>query len=337
MGVSKDTNPDELKKAYRKLSKEHHPDRGGNEDKFKEVAEAYSVLSDDNKKAQYDGRRENPFAGGGNPFDGFSGGDPFEMFKEFFEGRSQRRPQQHQPRGTDINMRVDVTLEDVFFGYKKTVKYNRQTTCGTCRGNGGERERCNYCGGKGIIEQVQGNSFFRQVVHQPCPHCNGEGSRLTFKCTDCKGQKYKLKEEKLEFAVPKGTDEGQFFRFLRKGNEVANGKPGNLLVTFRILPHDKFFKNGLDLVTDITMNPVDLMLGKKILINHFEGSIKIDIPPLIEPGKALKADKKGFYSVTGEKGNLFININLEIPKKLNGEEVALLERLKMSENFMYKT
>ena len=333
MGVSKDTNPDELKKAYRKLSKQHHPDRGGDENKFKEVSEAYTVLSDSQKKSQYDARRKNPFKGGGNPFEGFSGGDPFEMFKEFFEGKAQKRP---TARGTDINMKVQVTLEEVFFGYKKKVTYNRHINCKTCAGTGGERERCNYCGGSGVIEQVQGNSFFRQVVQQPCPHCHSEGTILTFRCTDCKGNRYKVKEETLEFAVPKGTDEGQFFRFLRKGNETANGVAGNLLVAFQIAPHDKFFKNGLDIITQIDLNPIDLLLGKKILVNHFEGAIKVDIPPLIQPGKALKADNKGFYTVIGEKGDLYININLIIPKQLNGEEVAILERLKQSENFRYK-
>lgn len=336
MGVSKDTNPDELKKAYRNLSKEHHPDRGGDENKFKEVSEAYSVLSDPNKKSQYDTRGNNPFRGGGNPFEGMGGGDPFEMFREFFEGKAQARPQQREARGTDINMKVQVTLEEVFFGYKKKVTYNRQLNCNTCRGRGGERERCNYCGGKGIIEQVQGNSFFRQIVHQPCPHCQGEGSRLIIKCKGCEGKKHNLHEETIEFAVPKGIEEGQFFRFVKKGNETPGGGAGNLLVAFEVIPHNKFFKNGLDMVTEVNLNPVELLLGKKILVNHFEGDIKVDIPPLVKPGKSLKADKKGFYAVTGEKGDLYINVNLIMPTQLTGEEVTILESLKHCENFRYK-
>jgi len=311
LGVSKDATAEEIKKSYRKLSLQYHPDKNPEgEEKFKEISEAYNILGDPEKKTQYD-------VGGSSFNDMFSGqGDPFDIFEKFFGNQGfQRRSRQR--KGADIRIKINVTLEDCYFENEKHIKTNRQTS---------NNKVCSVCNGMGVIEKMMGNGFFRQLVHAQCHECGGVGF--------WKGGVMKLEE--IKFKIPHGIDDGHLMRLRGKGHAVWGGIDGDLIIALTILPHPNFKRKGADLVYEVEMNFISLMLGKKIMIPHLEGELEVTTPPLHDFNAPLRVEQYGFHTTNspkGFRGDLYVVIKPIAPSKVSSKEEELLLTLSNEENF----
>ena len=330
--VEKSASELEIKKSYRKLSKKHHPDVGGSEDKFKEIAEAYETLSNSDKKSNYDryghaGKNMNsgnPFHG--NPFDnGFNAGD----FMNNFNGRPR------QKRGSDISFNIKITLEDVFNGVSKKFKYNRTSACKTCNGEGGTNKQvCGSCNGRGfnIIQQMTPMGNFQ--TQQTCSSCQGEGRAVTNICQSCNGAGVNYKEETVSIELPRGISENESLQYTGMGNAIKDGVPGSLFIKVSILKHNHFEINGNDLKYNLKLSYPQLILGDKVKVPTIEGGeIMIDIPKYSNIGDNLRINKKGLYKLnTDVRGNMIIVLDIEIPKNVEGEELELIKKLKKIKN-----
>ena len=308
LGVSKEATAEEIKKSYRKLSLKYHPDKNPEgEDQFKEISEAYSILSDDVKRNDYDN-------GGMNMKDLFNGGgNPFDMFNDLFGNRGFKQ-QPRTRRGRDLNVNLNITLEDSYFGKEKTLNFNRVNTnnkmCGTCKGNG-------------VMQQVVQQGPFRQVLNISCPQCGGNGFE---------GGGFN-KNEEVKFKIPKGIDDGLLMKLRGKGSSVWGGIDGDLLIKIRIMPHPTFKRGAEQLHYTEDINFIDICLGKEIVIEHFDGQIKVTSPPNVDFRKPLRVKEKGFYDPSGFKGDLYVFLNPTNPVEISDSEKKLLQKLKKEENF----
>ena len=329
LNTKRDASQEEIKKNYRKLSKQHHPDKGGNETKFKEISEAYATLGDETKRREYDEgpKRGNPFGFNGNPFNG-GGPDMDDLFKQFF-GRQQRRQQPQKPKGGDLSISLNVSLEDVFFGRTKKIKYRRNANCTECKGEGGTRKSCVICGGKGFREVVTGNAFIRQVHRENCMGCGAKGFTLINTCGSCMGQCYRLKEETVDLQIPKDLENGQELLYPGFGNEIFNGTPGNLRIKIIVENHKHFEFKGKDLIFKPKVNFIDWLLGVKIIVPHFNGDHTIPLPPLSEQGQTYMVRGQGMVRGGEFNGNLLIIPELKIPTKLTEKEIEKLKEIKV--------
>ena len=309
LGVSKEATAEEIKKSYRKLSLKYHPDKNPDgEEKFKEISEAYTILGDTEKRSKYDN-------GGMNLEDLFGqGGSPFEdLFGNMFgRGGFDQRPRTR--RGRDMTINLNITLEESYFGREKSISFNRVSTnnkmCGTCKGNGS-------------MQRMVRQGPFQQVVQVVCPDCQGNGFE---------GGGFH-KPEEVKFKIPKGIDDGLLMKLRGKGNSVWGGIDGDLLIKIKILPHSTFKRAAEQLHYTLDINFVDICLGKEILINHFDGPLKVQIPPNSDFKKPLRVKGKGFYDSTGFKGDLYVFLNPTNPSNITEKEKNLLEKLKKEENF----
>jgi len=346
LGVSRDATKDEIKKAYRKLAHKHHPDKGGDEQTFKKISEAYHVLSDDKKRQQYDnfgksgpstGASSGPGAGGFGGFGDFSEADfDFgDIFEEFFGfgGRSGRR--QRKRRGEDIRVRVVIALENVLKGEKKKVKLEKLFSCDSCGGTGDEkgakRETCSTCKGQGKIKKEAGGFLgsFAQIV--TCPECEGEGSVSDAKCGKCYGEGRVKRTEDVEFTIPAGIDSGQTLRVEGMGNAGRKGAPaGDLLVEVVVENKTKFKRKGADLYYDAQISYTQAALGDKIEITLLSSKkVKLSIPEGSKPGDVIRMSGKGLPKLSGYgNGNLYVNLKVDVPKKLSKKQKELLKELK---------
>jgi molecular chaperone DnaJ len=297
LGVEEKASQDDIKKAYRKLAKEYHPDKGGDEAKFKQISEAYDTLSDDGKRNAYDNRNNNPF--GGNPF---GGGNPFEdMFGGMFGGRQTA---QHKRGAPDKVIDIDISVFESFLGSEKTINYGRKVNCNSCNGSGGDKITCNPCNGTGVITQVVGNGFFQQMFQSPCNACQGRGYNYTKVCHDCNGATTKDSFETFRVGIPKGIDDGQFLRLEGKG-DYKNGMFGNLILRVRLVPNDNFEKSGNNLIYNLFFDKNTL--EKDVFeVPHPDGTMSINIPSEFDTSKPLRVRGKGF-DVT-PKGDLYLNL-----------------------------
>jgi molecular chaperone DnaJ len=360
LGVTKSSTADEIKKAYRKVAMQFHPDRNPGdkaaEEKFKEAAEAYEILSDTDKRAQYDrfghqafsqGRGGGGHPGGMNMDDIFSQfGDIFgdDIFGSFFGGggrgaggRSQGRSR--GSRGSDLRVKMKLNYEEIAKGASKTIKVKKYVGCQTCSGSGakdkGSMQTCGTCGGSGQVRRVQ-NTFLGQMqTVTTCPTCNGEGSTITAKCGSCKGEGRVFGEETVTINIPAGVQEGMELRVEGKGNAgERGGYPGDLRVLIEEEAHAELHRDGLNVAFELHVSIPDAVFGTEVQVPTIDGKAKIKIPPGTQSGKIFRLKGKGFPSVQSyEKGDQLIHVNVWTPQHVNAEERAMLEKLGMSDNF----
>jgi molecular chaperone DnaJ len=328
-----------LKKNYRQICLKTHPDKNpGNkeaEEQFKNAAEAYEVLNDyDGKKKDYDNPMSN-FSFTGNMDDIFSKfAQGFGGFGDFFNsfGGSQK---QRVMKGTNIRGVISVTLEDIANGATKTIKYNRNVICHTCKGSGKDshsRERvCPYCHGTGF--EVQHNGYV--TIQTNCHHCNGTGKIIENPCSTCNGTGYEQIIEEHTFAIPKGINDSMQFQINGMGNEIVNGIPGDLFVVVKELPNENFQRHGDDLITTVNVNVIDAILGVSKKVKTLQGKeTMIDIPQGSEEGMTIRLIGEGLPKYNSNyNGNLICKLHIVMPKFLTDMEVKQLEKLRDSTNF----
>lgn len=337
LGVSKSATQEEIKKAFRKKAIEHHPDKGGDETKFKEISEAYDVLSDESKRVDYDrygkNNANNPFSRGGGH--GFNMDDIFSQFGDMFGGGFGRNNHQHPPRrkGGDLRVQIQVNLEEILFGTTKKVKYKRQKPCTPCNGKGGSgKKTCTSCNGFGRRNVTQQTPFGVINSTQLCSVCSGTGGVISNHCRNCSGQGTINEEEVVDINLPKGVGNGMSMVMEGLGNFVRDGIPGDLQIIITEIPNPKFKREGNDLVTDLNISIPQAVLGTKQLISTLEGDITIDINSGCESGKIFSLPGKGIPilingKVSNSRGTLYVRVNISIPKKISEEEKKLYQEL----------
>ena len=357
LGVSKGADQKEIKKAYRKVALKFHPDRNPDdkaaEDKFKEAAEAYEILSDPDKRARYDRfghagvNGQGGFGQGGMSMDDifsqfgdiFGDGSPFESF---FGGGSRGRQRSSGQRGSNLRIKVALTLQEIAEGVTKKIKVRKQNSCGTCKGSGakdaGSVATCSTCKGAGYVRQVRSTFLGQMQTTATCPSCNGSGNVVTAKCATCKGDGRQYKEETIEIEIPAGVQEGMQLSMRGKGNAGANGGgSGDLLINIEEKQHDQLIREGQNVIFELYMNFADAALGTSLEVPTIKGKVKIKIPAGTQSGKILRLKDKGLPSVQSYgKGDQLIHVNIWTPKELTEEEKNMLEKFKESENFQPK-
>lgn len=365
LGVDKSATAEEIKKAYRKAAIEFHPDKNPDdptsEEKFKEAAEAYDVLSSPEKKARYDQFGHSATgsgAGGGGgsyqSYGGFGGGgfsmdDIFERFGDIFGGHFSSGgyggsgSSTRVNRGSDLRVKVKLTLSEIVSGTTKKLKINKQIVCDQCSGTGARDKNsystCTTCGGSGHTTQVVNTIFGRQQATVVCPTCNGEGKMITHTCTKCHGEGTVKGEEVVEIRIPAGVGEGMQLSVSGKGNAARRGGVnGDLLVLIEEEPHPELNREGNDLIYNLNINITDAILGAQVEIPTVDSRAKIKIEPGTNAGRVLRLRGKGIPDVNGYgTGDLLVIIDLYVPSHISPAEKEALKKLQSSENFKPKS
>lgn len=288
LGVPETATQDEIKKAYRKLAKENHPDAGGNEDAFKKISVAYDTLGDEKKRQQYDQQKNNPF------------GDFGDIFSSMF---NQQRPQQQQRQNHTTTISVNIGVLDSYKSDKKTLTYKRQIPCDPCSGTGGDKKICPTCGGSGSVIRQVGTGMFVQVVQMGCDTCRGTGKMIVNACFLCQGVGTKGEVKTLEIQLPHGIDNGQFVRLQTMG-DYRNGIYGDLIVRLNVEPQDGFDKVENHLIYNAFLNMDDLKNGS-LLVPHPDGELTLKLPKVVDTSRPLRVKSKGFKLDT--VGDLMVN------------------------------
>lgn len=342
LGLDKNASDDQIKKAYRKLAKQYHPDVNPGdknaEAKFKEISEAYAVLSDPQKRATYDQLGHSAFDGSAGSaynaadfdfndiFESFFGG--FGGFGDIFGGgRSKNRPRS----GADIHTNLQIDFEESIFGTKKNIRISLNDTCDNCHGTGAKPgtvpENCRKCGGSGQIRVHQQTMFGTMTSIQTCDMCRGEGKVIKEKCPKCYGSGQIKKDKTLEIEIPKGINNGQSIRIAGKGEAGKNGGPkGDLLVTVYVKPHKFFVRKNNDLYLDVPIDFIQAVLGDEIEIHTVYGSEKIKIKPGTQPGTVITLKNKGVPNVNNNRviGDLILTLNVVVPTEISDKQKQLL-------------
>ena len=345
LGVEKNASEGDLKNAFRSLARKYHPDRStedGAEDKFKEIQEAYAVLSDQEKRAQYDRFGHN--GPGGSPFGGFGGGGGFNINLEdilggdFFSsmfggggGRSSRR------RGNDIRIRHTVSLQDIYSGSSEEVELELPTACDACDGTGaegGETQTCPDCNGQGRVRMRQQVGPFVQDVVRECPTCNGAGQTAANSCSPCDGTGQTMKMTTLRFSIPAGTEEGTRLRMRGRGQPAPKGKgqQGDLFIEIDVEEHPWFERSGPDLIMSLPLGYADLVLGTTVSLDHLDGkNLTIKVPAGTNSGDTLEIRKRGLPGRrSGGRGDVIVLVKLHMPKKVDKKSKKALQELRSS-------
>jgi len=346
LGVNKNSTPDQIKAAYRKSAVKYHPDKNKgdktSEEKFKEASEAYHVLSDKERKQNYDNFGHAAFengAGGRGGFENFdfsnSFSDIFEDFFSDFSGSGGRRNRKTNFRGSDLRYDLSITLEEAYTGKKQDIKFSTSEKCNTCKGSGSkpghDAGSCSMCGGHGQVRSSQG--FF--TVQQTCPQCSGTGEEITNPCNDCGGQGKKQTSKRLSVTIPKGVDDGTRIRLAGKGEAGTKGAGnGDLYLFINVYSNDLFKRSDENLFFECPISIADSALGTSLEIPIIDGGkAKIKIPAGIQNGKQFRLKGKGMpYMRRSGNGDLYVQINTEVPISLNKEQKELLEKFREIEN-----
>ncbi len=354
LGVSKSATQDEIKKSYRQMALKYHPDKNpGNkeaEDKFKEAATAYEVLSNTEKRAKYDrfGHQATSAAGGGGSFhnmdmddifqnfgDVFGGAHPFESFF----GGGRRGNQRQVRRGSNLRIKVKLNLKEIAEGVEKKIRVTKFVPCTGCTGSGAEKgssfHSCSTCNGSGQVRRVTNTILGQMQTSSTCPSCGGEGQTITIKCKSCHGSGVVRGEEVISINIPAGVGEGMQLTVSGKGNAAERGgMNGDLLIAIEEEAHEFLQRDGINLLFDLYLNFIDAALGTQCEIPTVDGKARIKIDAGTQSGKLVRLKGKGLPEVNGYgKGDLLVSINVWTPQKLNKEEIAMLEKFRTSENF----
>ncbi|MGE0002075.1 MAG: molecular chaperone DnaJ [Fimbriimonadaceae bacterium] len=339
LGVNRDASSDEIRSAYRRLARQYHPDvNPGNadaEEKFKEISSAYAVLSDGDKRAQYDqfGVTE-PYQGGVNPNDflrDFGFGDIFEAF---FGGGGRTDPLNQ--RGGDEEVNLEITLEDVLHGTEQEVKYKRLARCGTCDSTGAkpgtEPEKCQTCNGSGSVTRLVQSFLGQMQTTTPCPTCKGKGKTIKEPCQDCKGRGLRVEDTKLSVEIPAGVENGNTLRVSGKGSDgTGNGGTGDLYVAIRVRPDKRFAREGTTLFTVKELTYAQVVLGDETEVEGLDSTVGFAIPPGTTHGHRFRLKGYGLPRLHGgSRGDLIVIAEIEIPTKLTEEQADLLRQYAVS-------
>ncbi len=351
LSITRSATGEEIKKAYRKVAMQYHPDRNPGdkaaEEKFKEAAEAYEVLSDSDRKAQYDrfghaGMRGSGRSHGPNMDDIFSQfGDIFGDggFESFFGGGRRSGGRARGVRGSNLRVKIKLTYEEIAKGVTKQIKVKKYVSCTHCGGSGAKDKNsvqtCSTCGGSGQVRRVS-NTFLGQMqTVTTCPTCNGEGTSITHKCTVCKGEGRAYGEETVSIDIPAGVQEGMQLSVGGRGNAGERGGPnGDLLILIEEEQHKELHRDGINVGHELHISFTDAVFGTQVEVPTIDGRAKIKIPPGTQSGRIFRLKGKGFPSVNSyEKGDQLISVNIWTPQSLTAEERAALEKISESPNF----
>ncbi|KYG58017.1 molecular chaperone DnaJ [Planococcus maritimus] len=335
LGVSKDASKEEIKKAYRKLSKQYHPDinkEANASEKFQEVKEAYEVLSDEQKRSQYDqfGHQDPNQGFGGGGFGGAEGFGFDDIFSTFFGGGTRRRDPNAPRKGDDLQYSMTIDFLDAVFGQETEIEIPKDETCETCDGSGAKpgtsKKTCPYCEGAGQLNVAQDTPFGRMVNRRACHHCEGTGQIIEEKCTTCRGAGKVRKLKKIKVTVPAGVDDGQQLRVSGQGGPGINGGPaGDLYVLFRVKPHAEFERDGDDIHLELPITYPQAALGDEIEVPTISGKVKLKIPAGTQNGARFRLRGKGVQNVHGYGvGDQHITIKVKVPSKLSEKQRQLL-------------
>lgn len=350
LGVSKSASADEIKKAFRRLAVEHHPDRGGDEVKFKELNEAYEVLKDSSKRQRYDQFGHagvgSSAASDGNPFAGFGGGtqgQPFnfdfgdlgfgDIFGSFFGGAQPGGAR--QKRGRDMETDVEISFEEAVFGTEVTLNLTMEDTCDHCKGTtaepGHELKTCDQCKGSGQITNVMRTVFGNIQQAAPCPKCGGRGKIPEKICSVCKGKGTQRKRQEIKLKVPAGIDDGATIRLREHGEAVVDGPKGDLYVNFRVKPHKKFTREGDLILSEEHIGMVDAALGTEIGVETVDGKVKMKVPAGTQSGSDFKLSNHGVPHLKGStRGAHIVTIHVDTPTRLTKDQQELLKAYKQT-------
>jgi molecular chaperone DnaJ len=346
LGVDKKASQDDVKKAFRKLAHKYHPDKtGGDDSKFKEVNEAYTVLSDDKKRAEYDaygktfngagpqGGQGGGFDASGFDFSGFQNGngefdfDLGDIFGDFF---GQRRPQ--AKRGRDISIDIELSFSESIFGTERKILLNKTSNCSHCHGTGGEpgteMKTCPTCNGQGTIRESRRSFIGTFASTRTCDTCNGTGKVPKEKCKTCKGAGVERKQSEITVKVPAGINPGEMIRLSGAGEAISGGSAGDLYIKIHIKADPVFKKEGDNLAMDLNVKLSDALLGADYTIQTLDGPITLNIPSGVSFGETLRVRGKGVPNDRNKRGDLLVHIKIEMPKKLSRDSKKLIEELK---------
>ncbi|MBI3630936.1 MAG: molecular chaperone DnaJ [Candidatus Sungbacteria bacterium] len=357
LGIARNASKEEIKKAYRALAHKFHPDKGGSESRFKEINEAYQILSDERKRAQYDqfGSAFDAASGGGQQggFEwpggfrvdfgegGFPGGegrgfadfDFSDMFEDFFGGAPTRRKGASE-RGRDLRIVLEISFEESVMGAKKEVDLSRLARCGRCAGSGAEpgtkMKMCPTCQGKGNIQKTQRTFLGSFTSVSACPECLGAGKRPEMPCAVCRANGVEQKLERLEIFIPRGIREAELLKITGKGDASVAGKaPGDLYVEIHVRPHEAFRRQGDDIVMALPIRMSQAILGDAMEVDTLDGAIKLKIPEGTQPGDILNIRGRGAWRPSGYgRGDLLVEIKVDIPKRLSKKAKEAIHNLK---------
>lgn len=340
LGVSKSASQDEIKSSYRKLAKKYHPDLNkepGAEEKFKEVQEAYDVLSDDNKRAQYDQfghaafDQNAGFGGGAGGFGGFEDVDLGDIFGSFFGG-GRRRQRRGPTRGSDTLMQIRITFMDAINGKTIVVPVTYDEPCSHCNGSGAENpsdiDTCPECRGSGTVVGVQQTIFGTMQTQKTCPRCQGNGKIIKNKCSKCGGKGYNRVKKDIEVTIPAGINNGQQIRVPGKGERGQNGGPnGDLFIEVSVTSSKEFKRDGNDIHVDVEISSIEAILGKTIELDTVHGKVKMEIPAGTQPNQVLRIRGKGVKDVKNPSivGDQLVHVIIKTPTKITNEQRKLLD------------
>ena len=344
LGITKGASKDEVKKAFHKLAHKLHPDKAtGDVEKFKEVSEAYSILSDDKKRAEYDsyGRVFSDAAGGPgggsanfdfSQFqDAFQNGFGFDfgdVFNDFFAGQGGGRAK----RGRDVSIDLELSFKESIFGVQRKVLLAKTAKCETCHGTGAhpgsQLDICTHCNGSSKLHENSASFFGTITMESPCRFCHATGKIPKEKCHPCRGEGVYRKQEEIEIIVPSGIEGGEMIRLTGAGEAVAGGTPGDLYVKVHVRPDPRFKKDGPNIVTELGIKLSDALLGTDYTIPTLDGDEVVTVPPGVTHGELLRISGRGVPNNRGKRGDLYVRVTITLPTKLSREAKKLIEKLK---------